>query len=101
MYSTAFLLFISPTKQPNILNLLVHRSTGEQIFGGTAKVEASKANFSICSISRPGGFPVNVEGSFEGGNLNFGCWFAHVFSGFVAFISVWVGFCYHLGVALA
>ncbi len=71
LYSTAFLLFTSPTDQPNILNLLVHRSTGEQVFGGTAQVEGSKANFSIRSISRPGGFPVNVEGSFEGGNLNF------------------------------
>jgi HEAT repeats len=70
-YSTAFLLFTSPTEQPNILNLLVHRSTGEQIFGGTAQVEGGKANFSIRSISRPGGFPVNVEGTFEGGNLNF------------------------------
>jgi hypothetical protein len=71
LYSTAFLLFTSPTEQPNILNLLVHRSTGEQVFGGTAQVEGGKANFSIRSISRPGGFPVNVEGSFEGGNLNF------------------------------
>jgi hypothetical protein len=71
LYSTVFLLFTSPTEQPNILNLLVHRSTGEQIFGGTAQVEGRKANFSIHSISRPGGFPVNVEGTFEGGNLNF------------------------------
>jgi hypothetical protein len=71
LYSTAFLLFTSPTDQPNILNLLVHRATGEQVFGGTAQVEGSKANFSIRSISRPGGFPVNVEGSFEGGSLNF------------------------------
>jgi hypothetical protein len=71
LYSTAFLLFTSPTEQPNILNLLVHRSTGEQIFGGTAQVEGNKANFSIRSISRPGGFPVKVEGSFEGGNLDF------------------------------
>jgi hypothetical protein len=31
----------------------------------------------------------------------FGCWVAHVFSGFVAFSSVWVGFCYYLGVAFA
>jgi hypothetical protein len=71
LYSTAFLLFTSPTEQPNILNLLIHRSTGEQVFAGTAQVEGSKANFSIRSISRPGGFPVNVEGEFEGGNLNF------------------------------
>jgi hypothetical protein len=71
LYSTAFLLFTSPTEQPNILNVLIHRSTGEQVFGGTAKVEGSKANFSIRSISRPGGFPINVEGSFEGGNVNF------------------------------
>jgi hypothetical protein len=71
LYSTAFLLFTSPTEQPSILNLLVHRSTGEQVFGGTVKVEGGKADFSIRSVSRPGGFPVNVEGSFEGGNLNF------------------------------
>jgi hypothetical protein len=31
----------------------------------------------------------------------FECWVAHVFSGFVVFSSVWVGFCYYLGVAFA
>jgi HEAT repeats len=71
LYSTAFLLFTSPTDRPSILNLLIHRSTGEQVFAGTAQVEGGKANFSIYSISRPGGFPVNVEGTFESGNLNF------------------------------
>jgi hypothetical protein len=31
----------------------------------------------------------------------FGCWVAHVFSGFIAFSSIWIGFCYYLGVAFA
>jgi hypothetical protein len=31
----------------------------------------------------------------------FGCWFAHVFSGFIAFSSIWVVFCYYWGVAFA
>lgn len=68
-YSTAFLLLTSPANQPNILNILIHRSTGEQIFSGTAQVEESKAEFSIRSISRPGAFSVNIEGTFEGGKV--------------------------------
>jgi hypothetical protein len=31
----------------------------------------------------------------------FGCWVAHAFLGFVVFSSIWVGFCYYLGVAFA
>jgi len=68
-YSTAFLLLTSPAEQPNILNILIHRSTGEQIFSGTALVEGSKAEFSIHSIPRPGAFPVDIEGTFEGGKV--------------------------------
>ncbi len=68
-YSTAFLLLTSPAAQPNLLNILIHRATGEQIFSGTGQVEGSKTEFSIRSIPRPGAFPVNIEGTFEGGQV--------------------------------
>ncbi len=68
-YSTAFLLLTSPADQPNRLNILIHRATGELVFGGTAQVEESKAEFLIRSIPRPGAFPVDIEGTFEGGKV--------------------------------
>jgi hypothetical protein len=67
-YSMAYLLLTSPA-QANIPNLLIHRSTGELIFSGTAQVKGSSAEFSIRSISRPGAFSVDITGSFEAGRL--------------------------------
>ncbi len=68
-YSMAYLLLTSPTAQANISNLLIHRSTGDLVFSGTAQVKGSNADFSIRSISRPGAFSVDIAGSFEAGRL--------------------------------
>jgi HEAT repeats len=68
-YSTAYLLLASPAAQANVLDLLIHRSTGELIFGGTAQIKGSRVEFSIRSISRPGAFSVDIAGSFEAGSL--------------------------------
>jgi HEAT repeats len=68
-YATAYLLLTTPAAQANVLDLLIHRSTGELIFSGTAQIKGSSAEFSIRSISRPGAFSVDIAGSFEVGRL--------------------------------
>lgn len=69
LYSTAFLILTSPTRQPNTVNILIYRTNGDLVFGGTARVERNRVKFSIRSVSRPGAFAVLLEGAFENGRL--------------------------------
>jgi hypothetical protein len=68
-YATAYILLTTPDVKANALNLLIHRSTGELVFGGTAKFIGGNTEFSIRSISRPGAFSINIAGSFAAGQL--------------------------------
>ena len=70
-YSTAFLLLTSPAEQSGQVHVLVHRPDGQQAFAGTAQISGGRADFVLRSVERPGVFGIEVEGTFEAGQLTF------------------------------
>lgn len=70
LYSVAYLILASPTKDENTVNILIYRTNGNLIFSGTARVVGNCAEFSILAIPQPGAFAVKIEGTFEEGRLN-------------------------------
>jgi hypothetical protein len=69
LYSVAFLLLTSPRKQSSKVNVLIYLPTGDPIFSGTGQLAGESIKFTIRAISRPGAFPMHIEGIFEDGQL--------------------------------
>jgi hypothetical protein len=69
LYSVAFLILTSPAKQPDKVNILIHRPNGGLIFSGSMQVKENRLEFSIYAIARSGVFPIRVVGAFEDGEL--------------------------------
>lgn len=68
-YFVKFLLLTSPFGQSDTINILIYSDNGDPVFGGLARVERGRAEFIIRAVSRPGAFPVKIEGTFEDGRL--------------------------------
>jgi hypothetical protein len=79
LYSVEFLVLTSPARQLDVVNILIDGSNGEKTFGGKAQIQANRLEFSIRAISQPGVFPVQIEGTFEGGRLQFNTALSGVF----------------------
>ncbi len=70
LYSVAYLLLTSPTKDKNAVSILIYRTNGKLAFSGTARVVGNCAEFSILALPQPGAFAVKIEGIFEEGRLD-------------------------------
>ena len=57
-FSIALIVLVEPAGR-----LIVCRSTGEPVFAGELRVEGDRAAFSLGAVSRPGAFPLLLEGS--------------------------------------
>lgn len=60
-----WLVLTSPVKQANAFQILISRPDGQLIFGGTGRITERNAEFSIRAVARPGGNPVQLEGTFN------------------------------------
>jgi|GEM_PF-1169874 len=70
-YSPSLLWLTSPAHNPGTVNLMLYRSTGQQIFGGTGTAHGERLEFNIRALPRPGAFGVQIDGHFENGKLEF------------------------------
>jgi len=70
LYSAAFLLLTSPTRERDAVDILVYRPNGKLTFRGTARMAGSRAEFAIRSVAQPGAFAVKIEGAFADGALD-------------------------------
>ena len=57
-FSIALIVLVEPPGR-----LIVCRPTGEPVFAGELRVEGDRAAFSLSAVSRPGAFPLLLEGS--------------------------------------
>jgi hypothetical protein len=66
-YSVAFLLFTAPGEGKDQVDVLIHRSTGEQAWAGAITSGGQgKASFAIHTAGRLGIVPIEVEGVLSG-----------------------------------
>lgn len=68
-YSVTFLMLTSPARAKGKIDLLVTRTTGEPVFGGTIRVLRESARFDLRAISRPGAAGIEIGGTLAGGKL--------------------------------
>jgi hypothetical protein len=70
LYSVAYLMLTSSSKDEDVVSILIYRTNGNLTFSGTARVVGNCAEFSILALPQPGAFAVKIEGTFEYGRLN-------------------------------
>jgi len=70
LYSVAYLLLTSPTKDKDAVSILIYRTNGDLTFSGIARIVENYAEFSILALPQPGAFAVKLEGVFEDGRLD-------------------------------
>lgn len=68
-YSVGLLVLTRPGEEPDRIDVLIYRPTGDAILGGQARVEADQALFVIHAIARPGAAAVMIRGIFRDGAL--------------------------------
>jgi hypothetical protein len=61
-YSVRWLLLSWPGEKAPLVNLAVHRPSGDRILHGTLKIGAKRGEFELRSVRRPGGVPVLLRG---------------------------------------
>jgi hypothetical protein len=71
LYHIAYLLLTSPSKESNIVNILIHRTNGDLIFGGKMQLKCNRSKFIIRTLDRPGALPVHIEGEYADDRLEF------------------------------
>jgi hypothetical protein len=71
LYHISYLLLTSPSKELNVVNILIHRTNGDLIFGGKMQLECNRSKFVIRTLDRPGALPVHIEGEYADGRLEF------------------------------
>jgi hypothetical protein len=68
-YSIAWLLLSAPAGTAGALSWTVFRTTGELIFGATARMRGDQVSFKMRAVRRPGAFAVQLDGRFSNGEL--------------------------------